>query len=99
MRTAARADANQGEITGALRAVGASVQPLHSIGKGCPDLLVGWQGRNLLLELKDGAKVPSRRKLTEDEDAWHRAWGGQVAVVESVTDALRLLGFRDRETG
>ena len=41
MRRAARTDANQAEIVAALRGVGASVQPLHAVGQGCPDLLVG----------------------------------------------------------
>ena len=45
-----------------------------------------------LLELKDGSKPPSRRRLTEDEAAWHRAWGGQVGVAASVDEALALIG-------
>ena len=45
MRRAARVDRNQAEIVVALRAGGASVQPLHAVGKGVPDLLVGWRGK------------------------------------------------------
>jgi len=37
---AARTDANQSEIVAGLRAIGATVQPLHAVGKGCPDLMV-----------------------------------------------------------
>lgn len=70
-----------------------SVQPLHTVGKGCPDLLCGVRGTNLLIEIKDGQKVPSARKLTPDEAAWHQSWRGQVAIVESVDDALRLVGL------
>jgi hypothetical protein len=88
MRRAARVDDNQGEIVAALRKIGATVQPIHQIGKGCPDLLVGWRGMNTLLELKDGDKVPSKRKLTQDEVDWHEAWRGQVAVVETVEQAI-----------
>jgi len=69
------------------------VQPLHTVGKGCPDLLCGVRGTNLLIEIKDGQKVPSARKLTPDEAAWHQSWRGQVAIVESVDDALRLVGL------
>jgi hypothetical protein len=86
-RRAARIDANQPEIVAALRGVGASVQPIHTLGQGVPDILVGWQGRNYLLEAKQG-----RGKLTEDEAEWHVLWRGQVAVVRSVDDALAVIG-------
>jgi hypothetical protein len=90
-RTRARIDRNQPEIVGALRAYGASVQPLHSVGDGCPDLLVGYKGRNFLLEIKDGLKSPSRRVLTPDQVAWHECWCGQIAVIHNITEALALL--------
>jgi DNA-binding NarL/FixJ family response regulator len=43
MHRAAKVDANQTEITAALRQMGATVQHIHTVGKGCPDLLVGAQ--------------------------------------------------------
>jgi len=92
MRRAAKVDANQTEIVKALRQVGASVQSLASTGKGVPDLLVGFRGKNLLLEVKDGGKVKSDRKLTPDQVAWHQGWRGHVAVVESVEQAIKILG-------
>lgn len=88
MRRAAKVDDNQPEIVAALRAAGYSVQSIAAVGKGCPDLLVGCRGKNLLMEVKDGSKPPSKRKLTPDEQTWHAAWRGQVCVVESVDDAL-----------
>lgn len=88
MRRAARIDANQSLIIGALLRCGASVQTLAAVGQGVPDLLVGFRGRNLLLEVKDGTKPPSARKLTPDQVEWHGAWKGQVIVVESVEQAL-----------
>lgn len=98
MRRAAKVDRNQPEIVGALRAVGASVEPLHAVGKGCPDLLVGFRGVNHLLEVKDGDLPPSARKLTDAQADWHPAWRGQVAVVTNVDEALKAIGvdsFRD----
>lgn len=86
MFRAARTDANQSEITKALRKIGCSVQLLHSVGKGCPDLLVGYKGNNYLLEVKDGEKPA--RKLTPDQVIWHFDWKGQVAVVNSVQEAI-----------
>lgn len=91
MRRNAKVDANQKQIVSALRRAGCSVQSLATVGKGCPDLLVGRNGKNFLFEVKDGAKVPSARKLTDDEKQWHQAWAGQIAVVESIDDAVRLI--------
>jgi hypothetical protein len=93
MRRAAKVDANQEQVVEALRAAGASVQTLAAVGKGVPDLLVGFQGKTLLLEVKDGRKPPSERRLTEDQLKWHGAWrGGPLAVVDGVDAALRMLG-------
>lgn len=92
MRRAAKIDANQPEIVAAFRAVGASVQPLHSVGQGCTDLLVGFRGQNYAVEVKDGSLPPSARKLTPAQVEWHGAWRGQVAVVNSVDEAMSLIG-------
>lgn len=91
MRRAAKVDANQSEIIAALRRIGATVQPLHAVGAGCPDLLVGWRGMTSLLEIKDGSKPPSARKLTPDQVKWHAEWQGHVAVVESVKEAIEAI--------
>jgi hypothetical protein len=93
MRRAAKVDRNQAEIVAALRAAGATVQPLHAVGQGCPDLLVGFRGRNLLIECKDGAKSLSRRALTDRQQEWHGGWKGTVAVVEDAPAALAVLGL------
>lgn len=91
MRRAAKVDANQADIVLRLRQIGATVQSLAAVGNGCPDLLVGYRGRNLALEVKDGAKVPSARQLTPAEAAWHKAWRGQVHVVKTFQEALAVV--------
>ena len=92
MRRAAKIDANHGDVVDALRSMGASVQPLHTMGGGVPDLLVGWRGINLLVEVKDGAKRPSARTLTTDQVEWHRAWrGAPVIVVTDVDSAVNAM--------
>ena len=93
MRRAAKVDANQSEIVAALRKAGATVQPLHTVGQGCPDLLVGHHGRNILMEVKDGSKPPSGRSLTDDQVKWVNAWRGQWVLVNSIEDALGCLGI------
>ena len=90
MRRAARIDVNQPDIVEALRKAGATVQPLHTVGKGCPDLLVGWRGLNLLIEVKNGKLSQSRRKLTPDEARWCSEWKG---IVHIVTDAAQAVGL------
>jgi hypothetical protein len=69
------------------------VQSLASVGDGVPDLLVGLPNRRLiLLEVKDGSKVPSKRKLTADQVTWHVEWAGwPVYVVESIDHALNVV--------
>ena len=93
MRRAAKVDANQAQVVDALRRVGASVQPLHAVGAGVPDLLVGYGGRNELLEVKDGSKPPSARKLTAKQVQWHEVWRGKVLTVTSPEDAIEQLGI------
>lgn len=87
-RRAARVDANQKEIVLALRKAGYSVTPVHTVGDGFPDLAVGKYGRTWLVEIKDGAKPPSKRKLTPDEEKWHLNWQGAAIVGTSPEDII-----------
>jgi len=90
--TYARAvDANQSILIAAFRRMGCTVQTLHTVGRGCPDFVVGHKGRNYLVEAKDGEKPPSARKLTPAEEEWHRDWRGQVCLCESLDDVQRLV--------
>jgi len=91
MRYANRIDANQNQIVDAMRKVGAVVR-IISQGDGIPDLLVGYKGFTILMEVKDGDKVPSARKLTEAEQKFFDDWqGGLLVVVNSVEEALEIL--------
>lgn len=88
MRRAGKVDANQTEVVESLRRAGMSVQPLSAVGGGVPDLLVGFRGVNVLLEVKDGGKALSAQKLTADQMTWHGSWAGQVTVTNSAEDAV-----------
>jgi hypothetical protein len=92
LRRRARVDINQKEITEALRAAGASVHPTHMVGKGFPDLTVGWRGINYFMELKDGNAPLSQQKLTKEEAEWHSKWRGTIFIVKSVREALEVIG-------
>ena len=87
MRRAAKVDRNQAEIVAALRSAGVTVQPLHTVGDGCPDLLCGFRRHNFLLE----CKMPGTGKLTPDQIEWHGGWKGQVIVVEDAEAALAVV--------
>ena len=80
---------NQATIVEALRAVGATVVSLAPIGKGVPDLLVGFGGGTYLLEVKNRAGRGLR--LTDDQARWHTGWRGHVAVVSTVAEALGVI--------
>jgi hypothetical protein len=88
---AAKSDANAKVIDAALLALGATVAKTDGVGSGFPDRVVGFRGMNFLLEYKDGAKPPSKRKLNQYQKKWHEAWAGQVAVVNNPAEAVRVI--------
>lgn len=88
LRVRGKVDRNQPAIVRALRNAGATVQSLAEIGGGCPDLLVGFRGKNFVMEVKDGDAKPSQRRLTDDEVKWHVNWNGDVRVVTCVEEAV-----------
>ena len=90
MRRAARVDANQQAIVEALRAAGAYVFII-----GLPvDLLVGFLGRTMLVEVKTltGKREPRAKGYTDLQRDFLASWtGGPVATVTDVESALRAL--------
>lgn len=90
MRQKAKTDGNHQQIIDALRAIGVSVFSTHKVGKGFPDLVCGYRGKNYLIEIKDGNLSPSRRQLTPDDVEFHRQWAGKIHVVNNVEDALKV---------
>jgi hypothetical protein len=88
-----RVDQNQKHIVKAFRELGASVQILSEVGKGCPDILVGVDGKNYLFEIKNGEKPPSGQKLTEPEQVFFDTWKGQVKVINSIADVVHFMDY------
>jgi hypothetical protein len=86
---ARRTDNNQPAIIQALRDIGCSVQDLSQLGRGCPDILIGFHMMNFLLEIKNCEDRAPR--LTECEQRWIKSWAGQVAVVTNVADAIAII--------
>lgn len=91
MRRIARTDRNQSEIVSLFRQAGYSVQSLAQLGNGVPDLLLGRNGVNHLVEIKDGDKPASRQQLTADQSEWTERWKGKVWLVTSKEDAIEMI--------
>lgn len=92
MRRIAASDGNQPEIVAALRAVGASVATCQAVGKGFPDLVVGYQGRNYMIEVKDPSQPKHRHELTPAQVEFHGGWHGDLVKVFTAKEALIHIG-------
>jgi hypothetical protein len=93
MRWDAKVDCNHGDIVKALKAAYCSVLDLSRVGQGCPDILVGYRGWNVLMEIKrPKAKGQKEGKLELSQKIFLEEWRGPVVVVRSAEDALRAIG-------
>jgi hypothetical protein len=90
VRKYGRTDVNQQEIVDALRMGGATVRDMSGIGRGFPDLCVGFRGRNWLLEVKRDGKA----KFTLDQQTFQASWGGQWARVSNSVEAWEVINGR-----
>lgn len=91
----ARPDANQKRIADALRLIGAVVKDLSRVGGGTPDLLVGYKGLTVLLEVK---REPGKQggtsgaNLSKTQSRWHLLWcGGPCHLVRTVDEAIEIV--------
>lgn len=96
MRRAARVDRPHAEFVKLFRQLGAVVIDTSRVGGGYPDLnvIIPRRGEILFVEVKDGAKSPSRRALTKAQVDFHaelQAAGVHVHIVETGADVLRLM--------
>lgn len=92
MRFRPRLDTTQRSIVDALRKAGYSVRSLAAVGNGCPDILVGHQRGNVLLEAKSDRKVHKQKShLSDPEKAFMRGWLGPVYVVFDAEQALAVM--------
>ena len=91
MRRNAKVDVNQPEIVKALRKHGATVLITSQL-KNCFDILVGYNGINYIMEIKDGTLPPSKKRLTEGELKFKESWvGGEYYIIESIEQAIKTI--------
>jgi len=76
-----RLDANHVEIRDGLKQCGCSVSE-----KGPLDLLVGYRGRNYLIEIKT-----AKGKLRPSQEKFFAEWRGQKALVRTLDEAVAII--------
>lgn len=85
---AKKVDENQKQIVKAFRDMGATVFHLHEVGKGCPDILLGYKGNTILVEIKRDAKATFTAAQIEFMAKWQ---GSKVIRINNVDEAIALL--------
>ena len=83
MPRARRVDANLSAVVQAFRDMGCSVNVRND---DMADLDVGYGGVSMIVEVKDGAKPPSARKLTENQVKKRATWTGGIRLVQNLDD-------------
>ena len=91
IRRAAKIDDNQNELVALIRAMGVSVAITSAAHDGFTDLVIGFGGVTVLVEVKDGSKEPARRKLTPQQVAFHGSFKGAITVIENEQQAVELV--------
>lgn len=88
-RRAAKVDDNQSEIVALFRKLGWTVLIISQL-KNCADIIVSKNGRTVTIEIKDGNKPPSQRKLSDGEVKFRDSWQGEYALVICTNDVIEL---------
>jgi Holliday junction resolvase len=88
-RRAAKVDDNQSDIVRLFRKLGWRVLIISQL-KNCCDIIVSKAGRTIAVEIKDGKKPPSDRKLSDGEVEFRDNWQGEYALVICDDDVLAL---------
>lgn len=83
MSYARRTDANLTPIVKAYRKLGCSVWVSNL---GPVDLVVGYGGISELVEVKDGSKPPSARRLTKAQVEFRKHWTGGIRLITSLAN-------------
>jgi hypothetical protein len=88
-RRAAKVDDNQKEIVALFRKLDWTVLIISQL-KNCCDIIVSKSGRTVAIEIKDGGKPPSARKLSDGEVKFRDAWQGEYQLVICNDDVIAI---------
>lgn len=93
IRAGGNPDANQADLVALARRLGADVRVTSQVGRDFPDLVVGFRGVTVLVEVTNPAgkgKAFRERKARQAE--FRAGWrGGPVVEVKTADDLIRLL--------
>jgi hypothetical protein len=85
--TVSKKDDNHNQIVNEFKILGWSVLEIYQL-KNCCDIIIAKPCGEFLvticIEIKDGKKAKSKRKLTEGEDNFKTLWRGYYEVIESI---------------
>ena len=81
-----KVDSNQAQIIADLKKIGVSVLNLSRVGGGCPDILVGWQGKNILIEIKT-----AKGDLNDLQIEFFKEWKGPKFVCKSINEIIEII--------
>ena len=88
-RRAAKVDDNQADVVKLFRKLGWTVLIISQL-KNCCDIIISKSGRTVAVEIKDGKKPPSQRKLSDGEIKFRDNWQGEYAIIETQEDVINL---------
>jgi len=92
MTYAKKVDLNHTEIVKTFRDLGATVFDASGIGRGFPDIVLGYNNITCLVEIKSGEK----KKFTEAQLKFMSEWkGSSVVRINDVGGAIRLIKLFD----
>ena len=104
MRRDARKDDNHNEVAAEFERLVWEVLDISQL-KNCCDMFVAKGYYTVAVEVKDGSKPPSKRKLSAGEIEFRNRWTGAYALVLSVEDvrlidkAAKYVEIRSRDDG
>ena len=90
MTYAKRVDLNHQEVVKTLRSLGATVFDASRMGQGFPDLVIGINGKTVLVEIKSGEE----KKFTQAQLKFMENWQGSTVVrINDIESAERLINL------
>jgi Holliday junction resolvase len=90
MKYAKKVDLNHKVIVEKFRELGASVFDASGIGRGFPDIVLGFNNNTCLVEIKSGEK----KKFTEPQLKFMAEWkGSSVVRINDIEGAERLINI------
>lgn len=87
-----RKDINQKQIIEALNKLGASVINLSNVGGGVPDIIVGFRGLTIPIEIKNDSNWYGKKGLSTSQKTFRASWrGGEIYTANTIDDIINIL--------